>query len=449
MELFMQWIIFLLVIMSPYNYAVAAVTSSLMIYVDNSDIPPSGCNPTDFNETLCDVDVTEYSNITSLNCPNLDNAFNYISTTTSNFSFAHICLLSRNVTLRKSWSLNISLVLTSHTTDQSVIQCHDNNDTHNTSIASTADELDYILYFNNVQFMRLEFVRFEGCPHPLRIELSYNVSILNCVFTNFREAVLDIYNSAHISIANSNFSNNSGTGNVLLPFRSNTGAVAIGYNNELSIFITNPNILVQNCLFTNNRANASAQSVFTSNNILTSGVFTGRGGALGLLINESFHNITALITDCQFINNSASSFGGGFYLLFNGTGTQHRVTVDNCHFINNTGTLGAGGICIGYLTNGEFNYPITTVIQNSHFFGNQGETGGAAYIFPGSTLGGDGNIAFIDKSTFENNEASNFGGAIAVATFSIFRARELLPLYQISNRLVHNSLNQKSYVLQF
>ena len=143
--------------MSPYNYAVAAVTSSLMIFVDNSDIPQSDCSSTNFNETLCDVDVTEYSNITSLTCPNLDNALNYISTTTNNFSFAHICLLS-NVTLRKSWSLNISLVLTSHTTDQSVIQCHDNNDTHNTSIASTADELDYILYFHNVQFVRLEFV---------------------------------------------------------------------------------------------------------------------------------------------------------------------------------------------------------------------------------------------------------------------------------------------------
>ena len=432
--------------MSPYNYAVAAVTSSLMISVDNSDIPQSDCSSTDFNETLCDVDVTEYSNITSLLFSDLDDALNYISTTTNNFSFVHICLLSRNVTLRKSWSLNISLVLTSHTTDQSVIQCHDNDDTHNTSIASSADELDYVLYFHNVQFVRLEFVQFESCPHPLRIELSYNVSILNCVFTNFREAVLDIYNSAHVSISNSNFSNNSGTGNVLLPYRGNTGAVSIGYNKIEFISITNQTVSIQNCSFTNNRANASTQSSLTSSNIVAQGIITGRGGALGLLINESFHNVTALITDCQFINNFASSFGGGVYLVLNGMGTQHRVTVDNCHFINNTATLGAGGISIAYLTNGEFNYPITAVIQNCHFLGNQGENGGAVYIFPGSRLGGDGNVAFIDKSTFENNEASDIGGAIAAATYSIFRAKELLPLYQISNRLVHNSLNQKSYI---
>ena len=173
--------------MHAYNYYVTAVTSSLMIYVDNSDIPQSDCSSTDFNETLCDVDVTEYSNVTSLHFSDLDDAFNYISTMTSNFSFVHICLLS-NVTLRKSWSLNISLVLTSHTTDQSVIQCHDNDDTHNTSIASTTDELDYTLYFHNVQFVRLKFVQFESCPHPLRIELSYNVSILNCVFTKLPAA---------------------------------------------------------------------------------------------------------------------------------------------------------------------------------------------------------------------------------------------------------------------
>ena len=439
-KLFMQWIIFLLVIMSPYNYAVAAVTSSLMIYVDNSDIPQSDFSSTDFNETLCDVDVTEYSNVTSLLFSDLDDAFNYISTTTNNFSFAHICLLSRNVTLRKSWSLNISLVLTSHTTDQSVIQCHDNDDTHNTSIASTADELDYMLYFHNVQFVRLEFVQFESCPHPLRIELSYNVSILNCVFTNFREAVLDIYNSAHISITDSNFSNNSGTGNVLLPFRGNTGAVAICYNNNgLSILITNPNILVQNCSFTNNRANVSAQSVLTSNNILTRGVFTGRGGALGLLINESFHNVTALITDCQFINNFAFSFGGGVYIVLKGMGTQHNVTMDNCKFSDNIGTLGAGAIHIGYHTNAEA--AMTAMVKNSCFIRNQGVTGGAILNFPGIAFGGESNVVFMDNNTFEENEATDFGGAIATATYALFENRERQPAYHISNRSVYITIS--------
>lgn len=437
MKVFVQWIIFLLVNLSLCNYSVtAAVGASVLIYVNTSESSQSDCSSTNLSETLCDINIAKYSNYSLLLCSDLDTALNYISTTASDLNFAYICLLSRNVTLRKNWSLNISLVLTSYTADNpSVIQCH-YNDTQNTSVAFNADDLRYSIFFYSVRFVRLEFVHFEGCPQPLRIELSYNVSILNCVFTNFKEAVLDIYNSVHVTISNSNFSNNSGTGNVLLPFRGNTGAVAIGYNKDKSISITNQTVLIQNCTFTNNRANVSEESFFTSSNIVAQGVFTGRGGGLGLLVNESFHNVTALITNCSFINNFASSFGGGVYVVFNGTGTQHTVTVDNCDFVNNTGTLGAGGINIAYLTNGELNYPITAVIRNCYLFGNQGETGGATYIFPASRFGGDGNVAFIENTIYENNEASNFGGAIAAATYSLFRTKELLPLYRIFNRLI-------------
>ena len=431
----------LLIALSLHSCSVIKVTAarSALIYVDNSS--KNNCSLINLmNDTLCDIDITEYSNFTSLTCPDLDTALNYITTTSNKFSSAVVCLPSGTFTLRKSWSLNISVLLTGHKADNSypsIIHCQ-YNDTQSTNVASTANELEYVLSFHNVLFVRLQYVQFRHCPQPLRIELSYNVSILNCAFTNFTEAVLDIYNSIHVSIANSNFSNNLGTGNVLLPFRGNSGAVAIGYSNKLenkSISVTNQTILVRNCVFTNNRANASIRSFLTSSNIVARGIFTGRGGGLSLLINESFHNITALVADCQFINNFASSFGGGIYVVFNGINTQHMVTVDDCQFINNTATLGAGGINIAYLTNGEINYPITALIRNSHFFGNQGETGGATYIFPASTFGGDGNVAYIENCFYESNEASGFGGAIAAATYALFRTTEHLPLYHIYNRL--------------
>ena len=223
----MFMIIFLLANLSLYNYNVMTAAASVFIYISNSNNSENNCSLINLDETLCDINVTEYSNFTSYTCPDLDSALNYITTTSSNFSFAHICLSSGNFTLTKSWSLNISVALTGHTADNlypSVIQCQ-YNDNQSTGISLTADQLKFVLFFHNVQFVRLEFVQFESCPQPLRIELSYNVSILNCVFINFREAALDIYNSAHITIANSNFSNNSGTGNVLLPFRGNTGAI--------------------------------------------------------------------------------------------------------------------------------------------------------------------------------------------------------------------------------
>ena len=440
MQSFILWIPFLLTNLSVCNYTITTVqaaSASLFIYISKSDSSQDNCNLISLNDTLCDINIT---NFTSYTCHDLDNALNHINTTSDNFSFAHICLSSGDFTLRQSWSLNISVVLTGHSADNwyptSVIQCQ-YSDKQSSGIASTADQLKYALFFHNVQFVKLEYVQFESCPQPLRIELSYNVSILNCVFVNFSEAALDIYNSAHVTIANSNFSNNSGTGNVLLPFRGNTGAVAIGYNKDESfIFIPNPNILVQNCLFVNNQANVFTESILTSSMIVTQGAFTGRGGGLGLLINESFHNVTALITNCRFHNNLAFSFGGAFYVAFNGTGTQHRVTVNNCQFVNNAGILGAGAICIGYLTNGNFKFPMTAVIQNSLFAENKGETGGAIFIFPASAFGGEGNVAFIQNSIFKKNEATNFGGAIAAATYSPFKARELQPFYCISNRSV-------------
>ena len=430
-------ITFLLMILSLHSCSVMKVAAArpALIHVNNSS--ENNCSSISLiNDTLCDIDVT---NFTSLACHDLDSALNYITTASNKFSIAHVCLPSGTFTLRKSWSLNISVLLTGHkayNSYPSVIHCQ-YNDTQTTGIASNANELKYALSFHNVQFVGLQYVQFKHCPQPLRIELSYNVSILNCTFTNFTEAVLDIYNSIHVTIANSNFSNNSGTGNVLLPFRGNSGAIAIAYNNKLkdkSISVANQTVLVRNCMFTNNQANVSIGSFLTSSKTVAQRIITGRGGGLSLLMNESFHNVTALIANCQFVDNFASSYGGGVYIAFNGINTQHMVTVDNCHFINNTATLGGGGINIAFLANGEVNYPMTALIRNCYFFGNQGETGGGTYIFPASTFGGDGNVAFIENCCYENNEASGFGGAIAAATYALFRSTEHLPLYRIYNR---------------
>ena len=124
-------------------------------------------------------------------------------------------------------------------------------------------------------------------------------------------------------------------------------------------------------------------------------------------------------------------------------GTQHYVTMDNCEFSSNTGTLGAGAINIGYHTNGERDLAMTVTIINSCFIRNHGVTGGAILIFPATVSGGEGNVAFMDNNTFEGNEATNFGGAIAAATYALFRNRELQPAYQISNRSVCFTISVK------
>lgn len=396
-------------------------SASVMIYIDSSQ---SNCNPT---ALLCNI--TEYynnSNVKSYACPDLDNALEYITAANiANSSFAHICLPPGRSILRKIWSLDTSVIFTGHNEHQSTIHCDysDNQD------AYPNNELEYTLFVKHVKLVKFEFLLFDNCPQPLRIETTNNVSILNCGFTGFSEAVLDIHNSVHVNISNSSFSDNVGTGNVSLPFRGNTGAVAVGYLGMKSVI--NPTILIENCVFTKNQAIAT--SSYTTSDIIGGGVFAGRGGGLGILINASSLNVTGLIKNCEFANNFASSFGGSIYVAFDGEESQHIISINSCSFINNTGGLGAGGIKLSYLTNGNRNFPMTTTIQNCYFKGNKGDNGAAIYVLPSSLFGGDGNVAYIENSYFERNEASTIGGAIAISTYSFFRASEALPMYHIVN----------------
>ena len=262
------WITWALINFSAYTCASAPV----VIYIDNSE---RNCSPSTLKSS-CNINVTEYGNsdVMSYTCPDLDSALEYISTNISNYdncSYVHICLPSGNFVLSNSWSLNISFILTGHNgavMSQSIIQC-DYNDTQDTNIVTNASDLEYTLFFKNVQFVKFEFVQFKSCPQPIRIEQSHNVSVLNCMFTNFNESVFDIYNSDHIRIMDSNFSDNAGTGNVLLPFRGNTGAVAIGYYQNQQ---TNPTVLIENCSFANNKATISTESFLASRHSVLNGI---------------------------------------------------------------------------------------------------------------------------------------------------------------------------------
>ena len=242
---------------------------------------------------------------------------------------------------------------------QSIIQCG-YNDTQDTNIVNNTSDLEYTLFFKNVQFVKFEFVQFKSCPQPIRIEQSHNVSVLNCVFTNFSESVFDIYNSDHIRIMDSNFSDNAGTGNVLLPFRGNTGAVAIGYHQSQRISLT---VFLDNCIFTNNQAIVYRETFRTSSLGVQNGIFIGRGGAIGLLVYESFYNVTAVVANSIFINNFASDYGGSIFAAIGGEGTQHKITVENCQFINNAETLGGGSMQFALYSRAYHSFPNTVVIK--------------------------------------------------------------------------------------
>ncbi len=212
------------------------------------------------------------------------------------------------------------------------------------------------------------------------------------LYRMFSEAVLDIYNTPRITLLGCVFFNNSGTGISRNSFRGNTGAVSIGFNNvELDQQADGqPQVFVSNCNFTRNRA--TAESFFRStNSAFFSRIFTGRGGGLGLFVNESLHYINALISDNHFQDNYARSFGGGLYMVIFGANTQNMFLVRRNTFVDNTALLGAGGLLMTFFSVGVRGTPHTTIISDCTFSGNMGESGGAVLTY----IADEGNVGLI------------------------------------------------------
>ena len=190
---------------------------------------------------------------------------------------------------------------------------------------------------------------------------------------------MDLFNCPNITIIGSTFFHNRGTGKSSIPFRANTGAVAIGFDN-IKTDIPNPTLSVKQCNFTNNQA--LAESNFrTTSDAFFNGVFTGRGGGLGVFINESFHNITGRIVNNSFVDNYAESFGGGLYLVVYGDRTQTQLLVERNVFLNNVGYLGGGALLMSFFSVGVETAPHQTTVIECSFINNSGQTGGAILAY--------------------------------------------------------------------
>ena len=192
---------------------------------------------------------------------------------------------------------------------------------------------------------------------------------------------MDVFNCQEVLLANSDFENNSGTGIVLKSYRGNAGGVAIGINSASASFLSSPSVQISNCTFVNNSALATSK-FHTISQTAFNLIFTGRGGGLGVFVNESFFNVSLEISDCTFENNFARSFGGGIYILLNGRTAQHITTVERTSFLSNVAQLhGGGGMQLSYLSNGIPGSPHTTNFTDCTFQNNRAEGGGGIYVF--------------------------------------------------------------------
>lgn len=253
---------------------------------------------------------------------------------------------------------------------------------------------------------------------------------------------MSIYKSEKIIIRNCTFQNNTSDGYFTnKPFLGSSGGLSIGFNSSDNYFTSRGlhNILIINCIFTNNYALFLDRRKFSSTDAILNKTFYGRGGALSMLINTR-NSLEFLFRDNTVINNYADAPGGGVYCLIQTYSTNQNYTFHNNDFINNTGSA-AGGMAFIY----QFNNSITTssqftihsVVYNCMFCNNTAilEVGGAVGIFSILELTNNSFTTF-KHCKFYNNTAVAYGGAVDIESYDFFVNIQTVPLVNFTNWLV-------------
>ena len=166
-------------------------------------------------------------------------------------------------------------------------------------------------------------------------------------------------------------------------YRGNSGAVSIAYytspDTNTSAIPSQPLIHITDCAFRNNSAFLPPQNSNEQINLaLNNNYFFGRGGGLGIFIQESFKNVTTYVQNCTFIENHAASFGGGAYLYISGSESHHNFSVEDCNFTRNSAGEGSfgGGVQVPMLIRNLRSPPCNLDFVRCVFDGNLADYGG-------------------------------------------------------------------------
>lgn len=168
--------------------------------------------------------------------------------------------------------------------------------------------------------------------------------------------------------------------------------------------------------------------------------YPGRGGALGIFINEPIINaaVEMVIDKCNFTNNRAAAYGGAVYLTSNQLGSGHSLTLTNSIFHHNFAGSGGGAIAEGSTKTGNFS--IDTVFNSSHylltncnFTQNIAQFGGAATFTIAFDRKETTDIVSISDCIFGGNIGMNIGAAILFSSLTLPHLPEQDIPYKISN----------------
>ena len=222
-------------------------------------------------------------------------------------------------------------------------------------------------------------------------------------------------------------------------------------------------MLVSKCLFINNSAIGDTTAAQSAVNVLQKRIFFFRGGGAAVLLN-TFDSVWITLTDCVFINNTASSQGGGLVLVYDGM-SNHSISVSKTSFQRNRGYVAAGAISVGFLDPGSLTKLHSLLVYDTTFTGNTAPIGGAVFFFTNGMLilicmcipfrqsaglytcilvmhftsviapanGQVGDYGYFRNCSFQQNVARDFGATIAVSSALVLSNREQFKPMEIIN----------------
>lgn len=253
-----------------------------------------------------------------------------------------------------------------------------------------------------------------------------NSTFINCVFDNNKAHWGDgggiFMGSSNLTFTNCEFINNFADddgGGICVIHDSNPTLTDCMFSNNLAgegggIYLQQSEATIENCEFIDNVAGNGGGIRFWdgSRPFIKNCIFRNNIGIYGGAIMGG--SLFAVIVECDFIENTATSSGGGVY--FN-TYPYESMILRNCNFINNSARYG-GGLTIK---------SDSSKVYNCIFVGNIASQRGGGLLVESSPL--------ISNNTFSGNTSGVEGGGMFIRHSSS----------KITNCIVSMNMSPKGY----
>lgn len=153
--------------------------------------------------------------------------------------------------------------------------------------------------------------------------------------------------------------------------------------------------------------------------------FPGRGGALGIFVNEPIKDtaVEILIDGCTFTNNTADTNGGAVYMISHGLSSGHNFILTNSVFDRNYAAINGGGFVQSSTKTGNFSNdtiftPSHYHIANCNFTQNSADFGGAVGLITALNKKRTMDTVSIHNCIFDGNVANTIGAAIMFSSLT-------------------------------